>query len=167
MIPTRTGSKLIVLIAATLALGACGKAPPPPPAPAPAPPAAPAAPAAQATPAPAAVPAGTTFQSVALGKAVDGSGKLTGEPTSEFGPKDTVYAVVSTNNAGSSPATITAHWEFQGGVTVNEGSQTVSASGPSVTTFHIEKASGWPVGHYRVVISIDGKQAAIKEFEVK
>jgi len=165
MIPTRTGTKLIVLIAATFALGACGKAPTPPAAPAPPPP--PAAPAPQATPAPAAVPAGTTFQSVALGKAVDGSGKLSGDPATEFGPKDTVYAVVSTSNVGTNPATITAHWEFQGGVAVNEGSQTVSASGPSVTTFHIEKASGWPIGHYRVVISIDGKQAAIKEFEVK
>jgi len=163
MIPNRTGTKLIVLIAATFALGACGKQEAPPPAPAPAP----AAPAPAPAPTTAAPAAGTTFESLVFSNAVDASGKPANAPSVVFAPKDTIYAVVTTNTTGTAPATIAAHWEFQGGVTVNDGSQTVTASGPSVTTFHIEKASGWPVGHYRAVISIDGKQAAIKEFEVK
>lgn len=166
MISTRTGTRLIVSIAAALALAACGKTQAPPPA-APAPTTPPAAPATPAPSTPAAPVAGTTFESVELGNAVDASGKLTGAPATEFTPKDTIYAVVKTNTTGNAPATIAAHWEFQGGVAVNDGSQTVTASGPSLTTFHIEKASGWPVGHYRAVISIDGKQVAIKEFEVK
>lgn len=166
MIPNRAGTKLIVLIAATFALGACGKQQPPPPAPTPAP-AAPAPAPAPTTAAPAPPASGTTFESLVFTNAVDASGKPSSAPSVVFAPKDTIYAVVSTNTTGTAPATIAAHWEFQGGVTVNDGSQTVTASGPSVTTFHIEKASGWPVGHYRAVISIDGKQAAIKEFEVK
>jgi hypothetical protein len=108
-----------------------------------------------------------TFESLALGTAVDASGKLTGAPMTAFTPKDTIYAVVSTNNAGSAPATIAAHWAYQGSTTVNDSSQTVTASGPSVTTFHIEKPSGWPAGAYTVAISIDGKQVGIKDFDVK
>ena len=168
MIPTRSGTKLIVLITGALVLAACGKqeAPPPPsPAPAPVTPAAtPASPAAASTPAPA---AGTTLDSIVLGTAVDASGKLASAPATEFTPTDTIYAVVATNRSGTNPSTIAAHWEFQGGVTVNDSTQPVTAGGASVTTFHIEKPSGWPPGHYRVVITIDGKQAGIKEFEVK
>jgi len=167
MNPTRSATQLIVLMAGALALAACGKseAPPPPPAnPAPAP----AAPA--ASPAPAAAPAavsGTKFESVVLGNAVDAAGKLTGPPATAFKPNDTIYAVVSTNNTGSSPATIAAHWQYQATTTVNDSSQTVTASGPSVTTFHIEKPSGFPPGAYTVAITIDGNQVGIKDFDVK
>jgi hypothetical protein len=170
MISTRNGTQLIVLMAGALVLAACGKQeapPPPPPKPAPAPAApaqAPAPPAAAATPAPA---SGTKVESVALGTAVDASGNLASAPATEFTPTQTIYAVVSTNNSGTNPSTVSAHWEFQGGVTVNDSTQPVTAAGPSVTTFHIEKASGWPPGHYRLVVSVDGQQAATKEFEVK
>jgi len=168
MIPTRSATKLFVLMAGALVLAACGKseAPPPPPAQAAAAPAAPAA--APAPVAPATAPAsGTKFESVVLGNAVDAAGKLTGPPATAFKPNETIYAVVSTNNTGSSPATIAAHWEYEGTTTVSDSSQTVTASGPSVTTFHIEKPSGFPPGAYTVAISIDGSQAGIKDFDVK
>jgi hypothetical protein len=167
MIPTRSTTRLIVLMAGALALAACGKteAPPPPPAkPAPAPAAPAAAPAPAATPAPVAA---TKFESLELGNAVDAAGKLTGPPATAFKPSDTIYAVISTNNSGSSPATIAAHWAYQGATTVSDSSQTVTASGPSVTTFHIEKPSGFPAGAYSVAISIDGSQVGIKDFDVK
>jgi len=98
---------------------------------------------------------------------VDAAGKLTGPPATAFKPSDTIYAVVSTNNTGSSPATIAAHWEYQGTTAVSDSSQTVTASGPSVTTFHVEKASGFPPGAYTVAITIDGNQVGIKDFDVK
>jgi hypothetical protein len=166
MIPIRKANPLALLIAASLMLAACGKEAPPPPSPSPAPQPAPAAPApTAATPAPAA--AGTTFESVVLGTAVDASGKLTGPPTQSFKPSDTIYAVVTTNNAGTAPATIAAHWTYQGTTTVSDNSQTVTASGQSMTAFHIEKPSGWPTGAYSVAISIEGKQVGTKDFEVK
>jgi len=165
MIPTRSGTRLTILMAAALVLSACGKQEaPPPPAPAPAPAPAPTA-AVPAAPAPA--PEGTTFESVVLGSAVDASGKLSGEPATTFTPKDTIYAVVMSSNTGTAPATISAHWAFQGTTTVNDSSQTVTATGPSVTTFHIEKPSGFPAGAYSVAISIDGKEVGTKDFDVK
>jgi hypothetical protein len=157
-------------VAAAFALGACNKEapPPPPPAAAPAPMPAPAPPPpAPAEPAPPPAATGTTLQSVEVGSAVDASGKLSGAPMSTFKPKDTIYAVVTTNNAGSAPANITAHWTYNGTDTVNDSSQTVTASGPSVTNFHIEKPNGFPAGAYAVTISIDGKEVATKDFEVK
>jgi hypothetical protein len=173
MNPTRSATQLIVLMAGALVLAACGKseAPPPPPAnpaPAPAAPAATPAPAAEPAPASAQAPASATkFESVVLGNAVDAAGKLTGPPATAFKPNDTIYAVVSTNNTGSSPATIVAQWVYQGTTPVSDSSQTVTASGPSVTTFHIEKASGFPPGAYTVAITIDGNQVGIKDFDVK
>jgi len=166
MISTRNGNQLTVLIAAALMLAACGKETPPPPASPPTP--APAAPApAPTAAAPVPAPSGVTFESLVLGTAVDGSGKLTGAPATAFAPTDTIYAVVSASNSGSAPATISAHWEYQGTTTVNDSSQTVTATGPSVTTFHIEKPSGWPPGAYTVAISVDGKQVGMKDFDVK
>lgn len=164
MIPTRNGNSLALLMAASLMLVACGKEAPPPPAQQ-ATPAAPAPAPTAAAPAPA--PAGTTLESIVLGTAVDASGKLTGPPTLAFAPTDTIHAVVTTNNSGTAPATISAHWAYQGTTTVNDSSQTVTAPGQSVTEFHIEKPSGWPTGAYTVNISIDGKPAGMKDFDVK
>ena len=169
MIPTRSGIRLQVLAAAALALAACGKQPAPPAA---NPPAATTAPApSPARPAPPMVSTGaasaTAFQAVELTNNVDASGKIAGATTSTFLPNDKIYALVKTNNASSNPSTISAHWEFEGGVVVNDSTQAVTATGPSVTTFHIEKPSGWPAGHYTVAISIDGKQVGTKGFEVK
>jgi hypothetical protein len=123
---TRSATQLIVLMAGALVLAACGKseAPPPPPAnpaPTPAAPAATPAPAAEPAPASAQAPASATkFESVVLGNAVDAGGKLTGPPATAFKPNDTIYAVVSTNNTGSSPATIVAQWVYQGTTSVSD-----------------------------------------------
>ena len=169
MIPTRSGIRLQVLAAAALALAACGKQPAPPAA---NPPAATTAPApSPARPAPPTIASGaassTAFQSVELTNNVDASGQLAGAPSSTFLPNDKIYALVKTNNASSNPSTISAHWEFEGGVVVNDSTQAVTAAGPSVTTFHIEKPSGWPAGHYNLTVTIDGKQVANKGFDVK
>lgn len=166
----RTGTLLLAAVA-LLALSACGKQEAPPPAastPAktePPPPAAPAAPTAPA--APAAPVAATKLVSLDLTNNVDASGKVGGAAATMFAPNDKIYALVKTNNNGTSPSTVSAHWEYQGGVTVNDSTQSVMAAGESVTTFHIEKPSGWPPGKYKVTIAIDGQQVGAKEFEVK
>jgi hypothetical protein len=169
MIATRNGIRLKLLAVAALALAACGKqeAPSqanPPPTPAAAAPA-------PARPAPPAISSGaassTAFQSVELTNNVDNSGTLAGASASTFLPNDKIYALVKTNNASTNPSTISAHWEFEGGVVVNDSTQAVTTTGPSVTTFHIEKPSGWPPGHYTVTISIDGQRVGTRGFEVK
>jgi hypothetical protein len=163
---------LVVALAALLVLSACGKqeapapAAPPQTAAKPAPPPPPAPPSAPATPA-ATTASPTTLVSVDLTNNVDASGKIGGAPATTFAPADKIYALVKTNSSGAHPSTVSAHWEYQGGVTVNDTTQPVTAAGESVTTFHIEKASGWPQGHYKVVVLIDGQTAATKEFDVK
>ena len=146
-------------LAATLLLAACGKKEEPAPAAAP-----PAASAPAPAPAPAA-PAEVTVASVDLGSAVGPDQKVT-TPTTTFGPKDTIYAAVSTTGS-SSNATLAAKWSYQDGQTVNDSSQTIAPNGPAVTTFHISKPDGWPAGNYKVEISLNGKAASSKDFTVQ
>ena len=126
---------------------ACKKAPPPPPPPA----------------APVAVPLSVT--GVALGKAV-GADKSVATPVTTFGPKDTIYASVATNGAAAS-ASLAAVWTFQTGQVVLADTQAIAPQGPAHTEFHISKPSGWPVGKYKVTISLDGAPAGAQDFEVK
>ncbi|MEO5561384.1 MAG: hypothetical protein ABIO49_15600 [Dokdonella sp.] len=151
---------LIVAIAGALALSACGKKETPAPAP---PPVVAPAPAPVAPPPPVAAP--VAVASVDLGTAVGADQKVTA-PSTTFGAKDTIYAAVSTT--GTAPnAAISAKWTYQDGQTVNESSQTIAPNGPSVTSFHISKPDGWPVGNYKVEISLNGTSAASKDFSVK
>jgi hypothetical protein len=173
MISIHHGNRLIVAVTSALLLAACGQqTPPPPPPPKPAPtapaptPMPPPAVAPAATPAP--TTAGTTFTSVDLGKGVNASGnELSGPAASVFGPKDTIYALVRTNASSAALATIAARWMFAGGTLVNDANRQVAATGNSVTEFHIAKPDGWPVGHYTVTISIDGKPVGGKDFDVR
>ena len=149
-----------LVVAVALAIGACGKKEAPPaPAPVPAP-----APIAPPPAAPAPV-AGVTVTSVSLGNAVDAAQNVT-MPQESFATKDTIYAAVSTSGTAANAA-IAAKWTYQDGQVVNESSQTIAPTGPAVTTFHISKPDGWPVGGYQVEISVDGKVIDSKKFDVK
>ncbi len=144
----------LVLIAA-VSLGACAKKEPPPPPPTP-------------IPAPTAVPTPVPFKvtSVDLGKSI-GEDKKIKDAAALFGPKDTIYAGVSSEGA-SAKATLKARWTFGAkNQLVNEESRDIAPTGPAVTEFHIAKPSGWPVGKYKLEVSADGAVAATKEFDVK
>ncbi len=144
-----------------IALAACGKQEPPAPAPMPAP-----APAPVAMPAPMPVaPAGVQVASIDLGTAASPN-QLAKDPTATFAPTGAINAVVSTTGTAAS-ATLAAKWTYQDGQTVNETSQTIAPTGPASTTFTIEKPDGWPVGKYKVEITLDGQPAGSREFEVK
>ncbi|MEO8604570.1 MAG: hypothetical protein ABI629_18510 [bacterium] len=139
------------LAACCVGLAACDKKEAPPAAP---------VPAAQAP----ALPA-FAIASVDLGKQVGADKKVTA-PASEFGQSDTIYAVVST--IGTSPKVeLKARWTYEDGQLVSESTETIAPVGPLATEFHIEKASGWPVGKYTVVISANGTAVQTKQFEVK
>ena len=150
---------LVFLLACTALLAACKKTPAPPP------PVADSTPVAVPEPTPAAVPFGVT--SIDLGKAVGSDNKIT-EPATTFGPKDTIYASVSSDGAASN-VTIKAKWTFgdAGQLVKEEENPAISPTGPAATEFHISKPDGWPVGKYKVEIFVDGTSAGTKDFEVK
>ena len=50
---------------------------------------------------------------------------------------------------------------------MKEDTQTIQASGPSTTEFHISKPDGWPVGDYQVEVLVDDKPVQTKKFSVK
>jgi hypothetical protein len=157
----KQSTSLILVLGALVALSACGKkeeAPAPVVAPAPPPvvgePAAP-------PPAPEAV----SFAGLTLGNAV-GADQTVTMPATTFAPTDTIYAAVATTGAASNAA-IVARWTYGDGQLVDESSQAIAPTGPATTTFHIAKPDGWPLGKYKVDITIDGNPVASQEFEVK
>ncbi len=149
----------LAVAAAALAITACGKkeeAPKPAPAPAP-----------TTAPAPAPAPAGVAVSSVTVGKAI-GSDKKVSAATDTFAKGDTMYASVDTSGAGN--ATLKAKWTYEKGgkvAVVKEDSQTIAATGPATSEFHISKPDGWPTGDYQVEILLDDKPAGTKKFVVK
>jgi hypothetical protein len=114
-------------------------------------------------PAPAA-PAPVAVSSVNLGRAVGADKRITGE-TTRFSRSDTIYASVSTSGTGN--GTLTARWTYQDGQVVDESTQPVSATGASVTEFHVSKPSGWPAGNYKVEVSLNGSPSQAKDFSVQ
>jgi hypothetical protein len=115
----------------------------------------------------AAAPAAAEFsvKGLEVGKQI-GADKRIGSSTTTFAPRDTIYVSVATEGAAPSK-TISAKWSFQDGQVVKETTEIVTPSGPAATEFHIAKPSGWPVGKYKVEISVDGSPAGSKDFEVK
>lgn len=151
-----------IVLGVAVALAACGKkeeAPAPVVAPAPAP-----APVVVAPP-PAPVVESASFAGLALGNAVDAGQNVT-TPMTTFAKTDTIYAAVTTKGAAPNAA-IVARWTFGDGQLVDESSQSIVPTGAAVTAFHISKPDGWPVGKYKVAITLDGNPVATQEFEVK
>ena len=139
------------LLASGLLGTACKKEAPPPP------------PAEAAAPIPTPPPPQPAVTQIELGSSV-GADKRVLAARSSFGVKDSIIASVYTENTGPS-AVLTAKWTFQTGQLVDSTSQVVAAS-PGVTEFHIVKKTAWPVGRYRVEISLDGAPAGSQEFDV-
>lgn len=155
-----------ILLASLLAVtvSACGKKEAPPPA-APAP--APAPTAAPAQPVPPPQPAAVAVTNVNLGNAI-GADKRVAAAIESFAKNDTIYAAVETQGSGTT--TLKAKWTYHKGdkvALVNESSQTINATGPAVSEFHISKPDGWPVGDYQVEIIQDDKAFGTKKFTVK
>ena len=150
-----------LVLGVAVALAACGKkeeAPAPVVAPAP-------APAPIETAPPPAAPESVSFAGLTLGNAVGEDQNVTA-PMSTFATTDTIYAAVVTKGAAPN-ASIVAKWSFGDGQLVDESAQSIAPTGAAVTTFHIAKPDGWPVGKYKVDITIDGNPVASQEFEVK
>ena len=125
-------------------------------------------PVAAPAPAPAAAPS-VAVTSVDLGKALGPDSKVAAV-TTEFAKNDTIYAAVSTMASDATmpvSGKLGAKWTFGDGQVVNEESREFNFMGPGVTEFHISKPDGWPSGKYQVEVTLNGKLAATKPFEVK
>ena len=102
--------------------------------------------------------------SIELGRSLTADKRVTAS-TDDFSTRDTIYASVATTGTGN--GTLTANWTFEDGQVVERSDQSVAATGPAITEFHIAKATPWPAGKYRVVFTLDGREVGSKEFEVK
>jgi hypothetical protein len=160
---------LLVAIVGSTALVGCKKKEEAQPQPAPEPIAVEPVPAPAATPAPAPT---ASVATVDLGTAAGPDKKLTTAVTG-FKPKDKFIFSVGTTTTGdaSTPVAgkLTAKLTFSNGaevIPVEEKTQDFSFTGPDTTNFEFTKASGWPVGKYKVEILLDGNSVQTKEFEV-
>jgi hypothetical protein len=116
-------------------------------------------------PAPAA-PAALHVTDVSTGKGLTADTNLS-TPTDTFGVRDTIYVLVKTDGA-STASKLDAKWTYNGKQTVNESSQNIAPTGGEARNeFHIQKASAWPKGNYKVEIMLDGAPAGSKDFTVK
>ncbi|MBD8880025.1 hypothetical protein IHE49_05985 [Rhodanobacter sp. 7MK24] len=110
---------------------------------------------------------GLRVATLTLGTAIDAGYAVTA-PATRFGTDThTIYASVATTGRAAS-AKLEARWRYlEGqGVLVNELGQTISADGPAVTTFEVQNPNRWPAGKYVVEISLNGKPAAQRDFEM-
>lgn len=155
---TRNRAALIAaVLASSVALNACKKTEAPAPEPT--------AVAVEPTAVPTAVPPAVTVTDLSLGKSI-GADKKVQTATDTFSPKDTIFAVVSTD--GSAPSSVIAvKWTYGDGQTVKEDSRTITPTGPAATEFSIQKPKGWPKGNYKVETTVDGKPGPSKSFTVK
>ena len=103
---------------------------------------------------------------IQVGKGV-GSDKKIGDQTTSFGVRDTMYVAVITNGAARD-AKLATKWTFNDRQVVNEDSKTISpAGGETATEFHVQKASAWPKGKYKVEVTLNGVSAGTRDVEVK
>jgi hypothetical protein len=115
----------------------------------------------------ASAPAPVAFRvvSVDLGKSIGADKKVTA-PSTTFAPRDTIYAVVSSE--GTSPAaTLAVHWLDQNGKVIAQDSAKITPTGPAATEFHLIKKSPFPQGKYKVEVLADGQSAGSMDFEIK
>jgi len=161
---TRIYQALLVAVIGSVAVVGCKKKEEPAPAPAPT----------IAAPAPAPIPAPAPTASVAsvdLGSAAGPDMKLTAMSMS-FKPKDKIIASVSTNTsdpAASVAGKLAAKWTYMdaaGAMEVSTEEKDFNFAGPGLTNFEVSKPDGWPVGKYKVEISLNGAVVQTKDFEV-
>ena len=101
---------------------------------------------------------------VETGKGIN-TDKTVKDDAHDFGVRDTIYVSVKTEGTGT--GTLAAKFTFQDGQTVNESSQNISPTGDANHEFHLSKATAWPKGDYKVVITLNGDSVGVKDFTVK
>ncbi len=154
----RISYALIVALAGTVALAGCKKkeeavvTAPVVTEPAPAP--------MMETPAPVAATSVTVGNMAAADKSVAGM--------STFAAKDKIIVSVKTDAATTANAAIDAKLTFQDGQVAGQQTATVMAEDAGTTNITFSNAKPWPVGKYKVDVTVNGMAAGMtQEIEVK
>jgi hypothetical protein len=128
-------------------------------------------PAAVAPPPVAAVkaPATLSVTGLDLGTSVGANMKLDAAMTT-FGPMDTIIAAVSTATSdpvASVTGKIGVKWSGPDGKVFNDEAREAKFTGNSVTDFRVANPAGYPVGKYKIEVSLNGAAVQSKDFEIK
>ncbi|KFN43926.1 hypothetical protein [Arenimonas oryziterrae] len=117
-------------------------------------------------PAPAALDLGEfEIVSVRLGSAVDAENNVdVGKDV--LGTKDAIYAAVLSQGKHQG-LKMSAKWTTADGQLIADTEQVLVPTSATVTTFSVRNPEGWPVGKYRVQISVDGQPMQTRNFEVR
>lgn len=164
LLQSKLSQALLVAVIGSVAIVGCKKKEEAAPAPAPT--------IAEPAPAPAPAPAATaSVASVDLGNAVGPDMKLTAMSTT-FKPKDTITVSIGTTTsdpAATVAGKVGAKWTYLNGaevMVVSEETKDLNLTGNGSTNFQIAKPDGFPVGKYKVEVSLNGAVVQSKDFEV-
>jgi hypothetical protein len=105
---------------------------------------------------------------VTIGSQVDAAHAISKEQR-KFAPEEkAIYASVATIGTTDN-ATLNAKWSYLDGKDepFSSTSESIATDGPAITTFKVQNPNAWPKGKYKVVISLNGKQVASEDFEVR
>lgn len=102
---------------------------------------------------------------VEIGKGIE-TDRTIRDGTDEFGVRDTINAAVKTEG-NATGAVLMARWTYQDGQVVEEQSQTINATGETITAFRLMKATAWPKGNYKLTVMLNGTAVETEDFEIK
>jgi hypothetical protein len=106
---------------------------------------------------------GISVVEIATGRHIEPD-KTVKEKIDEFGVRDTLY--VSVQTTGSGTATLGTEWSY-GDQLILQRAQEIETTGDAVHEFHLAKATPWPKGAYRVVVTLDGDSVGVRDFRVR
>ena len=106
---------------------------------------------------------GLQVTGIQLGRAANADGTVA-RHTTVFGPDDSVYVSVLTKGSGS--ATIGVRWMYRGHL-LGEPTKKVSYHDVAATEFHLQSATGFPVGDYTVEVFVNGQSVGTRTFKVE
>jgi hypothetical protein len=106
---------------------------------------------------------GLSVTGIQLGRSINADGTVANH-TTVFKPDDSVYVSVGTSGVGS--ATLSVKWMYRGHL-LGEPTKKVSYRDEATTEFHLQSATGFPVGEYTVEVFLNGQSVGTRTFRVE
>ena len=154
----RISYALIVALAGTVALAGCKKKEEAVVAPAPV--------VTEPAPAPVEAPAPVSATSITVGNTAAADKSVAAVST--YGVKDKIIVSVKTDATAPANAAIDAKLTYQDGQVAGQQAATVVAEDAGTTNVTFSNANPWPVGKYKVDVTVNGQPAGMtQEIEVK
>ncbi len=106
---------------------------------------------------------GLRVTGIQVGRSINADGTVANH-TTVFKPDDSIYVSVATAGVGS--GTLGVKWIYRGHL-LGEPNKKVSYRDEAATEFHLQSASGFPVGDYTVEVFLNGQSAGTRTFKVE